>query len=48
MFIEVLQDPEMQKSVQSTIKSQEFRKHLQDVILETLESPLYKVKIEAL
>lgn len=46
MFIEVLQDPEMQKSVQSTIKSQEFRKHLQDVILETLESPLYKVKIE--
>jgi spore germination protein D len=46
LLIGIFQDPEMQKTMQTSIKSQEFRKHLQDVILETLSSPLYKVKIQ--
>jgi len=46
MLLDILQDPEMQKSIQNTIKSQEFRKHLQEVILETMESPLFKAKID--
>jgi spore germination protein D len=46
LLIGIFQDPEMQKTMQTAIKSQEFRKHLQDVIMETLSSPLYKVKIQ--
>lgn len=46
LLIGIFQDPEMQKTMQTAIKSQEFRTHLQDVIMETLSSPLYKVKIQ--
>ena len=46
MLIDVLKDPEMEKSMLEAAKSQEFRKHLQDVVMETLSSPLYKVKIQ--
>ncbi|MGM7724758.1 spore germination lipoprotein GerD [Metabacillus sp. Hm71] len=46
LLIDVFQDPELEKSVLTTLKGQEFRKHLQDVIMETLNSPLYKVKIQ--
>ncbi|WP_026561259.1 spore germination lipoprotein GerD [Bacillus sp. J37] len=46
MLVDVLKDPEMEKSMLEAAKSQEFRKHLQDIVMETLSSPLYKVKIQ--
>lgn len=46
MLIDVLKDPEMEKSMLEAAKSKEFRKHLQDIVMETLSSPLYKVKIQ--
>ncbi|MBO0994181.1 spore germination lipoprotein GerD [Bacillus sp. SD088] len=46
LFIDVLKDPELQKEYATVVKSKEFREHLQQVISETLESPLYKAKIE--
>ncbi|MDQ0228590.1 spore germination lipoprotein GerD [Metabacillus niabensis] len=46
LLIEVFQDPEMEKSLQTSLKSKEFREHLKEVISETLESPLYKAKIQ--
>ena len=47
MMVEVLKDPELTKEVTDILKSKEYRGHLQKVISETLESPLYKAKIEA-
>ncbi|MDQ0156956.1 spore germination lipoprotein GerD [Robertmurraya andreesenii] len=46
MMIEVLKDPELTKEVTTLLKSKEYREHLQKVVTETLESPLYKAKIE--
>lgn len=48
MMIEVFQEPEIQKEMADALKSKEYREHLQTVISETLESPLYKVKIQEL
>ncbi|OZM55951.1 spore gernimation protein GerD [Lottiidibacillus patelloidae] len=44
-MIEILQDPEMEKQLTKLLKSKEYRKHLQTVIIETLESPLYKTQL---
>jgi spore germination protein D len=44
-MMEILQDPEMEKSFAKLLKSKEYRKHLQAVIIETLESPLYKTQL---
>jgi spore germination protein D len=44
-LIEILQDPEMEKAILKTFKGKEFRLHLQGVIIETFESPLYKAKL---
>jgi spore germination protein D len=46
MMIEVLKDPELEKEVTKLLKSKEYREHLQKVITETLESPLFKVKMQ--
>jgi hypothetical protein len=46
LLIEVFQDPKMQKTLQTSMKSQEFRTYLQNVIMEILSSPLYKAKIQ--
>jgi spore germination protein D len=46
MMIEVFKEPEMQKELADALKSKEYREHLKEVITETLESPLYKAKIE--
>lgn len=46
MMIEVLKDPELTKEVTALMKSKEYREHLQKVMTETFESPLYKAKIE--
>jgi spore germination protein D len=48
MLIEILKDPELTKEVTTLMKSNEYRTHLQKVMTETFESPLYKAKIEDL
>ena len=48
MMIEVFKEPEIQKEMADALKSKEYREHLQKVISETLESPLFKVKIQEL
>lgn len=47
-LIEVLQNPEMERQVLTVLKSQEYRDHLQKIMTETFESPLYKAKIQDL
>ncbi|WP_019157135.1 spore germination lipoprotein GerD [Robertmurraya massiliosenegalensis] len=46
MMIELMKDPELTKEVTELMKSKEYREHLQKVMTETFESPLYKAKIE--
>lgn len=46
MMIEVLKDPELTKELTTLMKSKEYREHLQSVMTETFESPLYKAKIQ--
>jgi spore germination protein D len=48
MMIEVFKEPEIQKEMADAVKSKEYREHLQTVITETLDSPLFKAKIEEL
>jgi spore germination protein D len=48
MMIEVLKDPELEKEVTNVLKSKEYREHLQKVVTETFESPLFKAKIQDL
>lgn len=48
MMIEVFKEPEIQKEMADALKSKEYREHLQKVISETLESPLFKVKMQEL
>jgi spore germination protein D len=47
-LIEILQNPEMEKQMLTVLKSQEYRSHLQKIMTETFESPLYKAKIQDL
>lgn len=46
MMIEVLKDPELEKEVLNVLKSKKYREHVQTVITETFESPLFKAKIQ--
>lgn len=46
MMMDVMRDPELQKDVTQVLKSKEFREHLQEVVAETFESPLYKARIQ--
>ncbi|CAH2716606.1 Spore germination protein GerD [Neobacillus rhizosphaerae] len=48
MMIEVFKEPEIQKELADALKSKEYREHLQKVITETVDSPLFKVKIQEL
>jgi spore germination protein D len=48
MMIEVFKEPEIQKEMADALKSKEYREHLQTVISETIESPLYQMKIQEL
>lgn len=48
MMIETLKDPELEKELTTILKSKEYREHLQKVITETFESPLFKVKMQAI
>jgi spore germination protein D len=46
MMLNILKDPEYQKEVINLMKSKEMRKHFQTTIIETFDSPLFKVKIQ--
>jgi spore germination protein D len=46
MMMDLMKDPEFQKELTEALKSKEFREHLQKVILETFESPLFKAKMQ--
>ncbi|CAG9622177.1 spore germination lipoprotein GerD [Sutcliffiella rhizosphaerae] len=48
MMVQILQDPEMEKQMITVMSSQEYKKHLQKIITETFESPLFKAKIQDL
>ena len=47
-LIELFQNPEMEKQMLTALKSQEYRSHVQKIMTETFESPLYKAKIQDL
>lgn len=47
-LIEVLQNPDMEKQMLTVLRSQEYRTHLQKIMTETFESPLYQAKIQDL
>lgn len=48
MMMEVMKDPELEKELTTLLKSKEYREHLQKVMTETFESPLFKAKLQAL
>jgi spore germination protein D len=48
MMIEVLKDPELEKELTSLLKSKQYREHMQQIMNETFESPLFKAKIQDL
>ncbi|UAL47598.1 spore germination lipoprotein GerD [Sutcliffiella horikoshii] len=48
MMVQILQDPEMEKQMITVMSGQEYKKHLQKVITETFESPLFKAKLQDL
>ncbi len=46
MMIQVFKEPEIQKEMADALKSKDYRAHLQSVITETMDSPLFKTKME--
>ncbi|XJZ27480.1 spore germination lipoprotein GerD [Bacillota bacterium Lsc_1132] len=46
MMVQVFKEPEIQKEMADALKSKDYRAHLQSVISETMESPLFKTKME--
>lgn len=44
-MITLLQNPDMEKQFLTLFKSKEYRSHLQTVITETFENPIYKAKL---
>jgi spore germination protein D len=46
MMIQVFKEPEIKKEMADSLKSKEYRDNLQKVITETIESPLFKVKMQ--
>lgn len=47
-LLEVMQNPEMADLVITTLKSQQFRAHLEDRIQETLQTPTFQAKMQDL
>lgn len=48
MMIQVFKEPEIQKELTDALKSKDYRQHLQQVITETVNSPLYKAQVQEL
>ncbi|GIN20611.1 MAG TPA: spore gernimation protein GerD [Bacillus bacterium] len=46
MVMDILKDPAFQKDLSQALKSKEFREQMREVVTDTLESPLYKAKLE--
>lgn len=46
MMIQVFKEPAVQQQMADALKSKEYRDNLQKVITETMESPLFKVKMQ--
>ncbi len=46
MMVETLQDPELEKEVTKILKSKKYKEHLQTVITDTFESPLFKARLQ--
>ncbi|MBS4175662.1 spore germination lipoprotein GerD [Bacillus sp. FJAT-49736] len=46
MMLSLLKDPEYQKQVIQLMKSKEMRKHFQNTMIETFDSPLFKAKMQ--
>lgn len=47
-MLEILQNPEISTLILSLMKSQQFRAHLEETIQQTLDTPLFKAKIQEL
>lgn len=45
-LLEILQNPEISELILSLMKSQQFRAHLEETIIQTFETPLFKAKIQ--
>jgi len=45
-MLELLQNPEITEQMLGVMKSQEFRAHMEEVIQQTLETPLFQEKIK--
>ncbi|WP_017754826.1 spore germination lipoprotein GerD [Calidifontibacillus oryziterrae] len=48
MMIDILKDPEMEKQFTDALKSQKIREEMKTVMIETVESPLFKAKMQDL
>ncbi|KAA0544134.1 spore gernimation protein GerD [Bacillus sp. BGMRC 2118] len=45
LMMELMKNPEVEEQMLNVLKSTEYRAHLQQVITETFESPLFKAKL---
>lgn len=45
-LIQLMQDPELTKQTMNLLKSQQFKAHLEETIQETLDTPLFRAKME--
>jgi len=45
-MIEILQNPEITEQMLGVMKSQQFRAHMEEIIQQTLETPLFQEKIK--
>ncbi|WP_409273095.1 spore germination lipoprotein GerD [Neobacillus sp. SCS-31] len=48
MMIEILKEPEIKKEMADALKSKDFRLHLQAVIADSMQSPLFKAEMQEL
>src|SRR5699024_6413479 len=45
-MLELLQNPEMNEQTIKLLKSQQFREHLETTIVETIDNPIYRAKLQ--
>lgn len=48
MMIDILKNPELEKQLTDALKSQKSREQMKTVMIETIESPLFKAKMQEL
>ncbi|WP_374724269.1 spore germination lipoprotein GerD [Calidifontibacillus erzurumensis] len=48
LMIDILKNPEMEQQLRDVLKSQQYREQMKSVIMETLESPLFKARMQDL